>query len=358
MHVSLSSLFAAIFASNALIFLMIIIKLLNRPFPKYTTFCIMIVGLRCMIPVEFFYSITIASKKILPKLQEIGEYTIWSNLKLYQAVFFIWGFGSIFRLLYVIYLQYKTNLFIRRLPNSNKMPVLRKILESKGINRQIDLIEVPGITSPAIIGLFRTRIIIPHSLGGKNLRYILLHEIEHYIHKDLLSITLFQIMHIFYWWNPLMFFLKKEFIKLIELRADMNATKMLDKKGKAEYLQGILNIAKISNNNINPQICLGFYEKESDLVYRFKNILCEQKKKYSNLMVFVFLLLTFFSTCIVIEPYAINKNDALNTFSISDDCIIIEKNGLYDLYAGDTYLFTVDTIDGLEKITTQKETYK
>ena len=77
--------------------------------------------------------------------------------------------------------------------DSDEFDKVYKVFENTkvkmNIKRDIKLIISDNICSPCIIGMFKTKVLIPISLVDLNdskLEYIFLHELSHYKRKDLL----------------------------------------------------------------------------------------------------------------------------------------------------------------------------
>lgn len=87
-----------------------------------------------------------------------------------------------------------------------------------GVSRAIDILETDAVQSPALFGLLRLRLLLPHSLGaqfdGRELRYIFLHELAHVKRGDLWLNWLVTTLQILHWFNPLLW------LGFARLRAD------------------------------------------------------------------------------------------------------------------------------------------
>lgn len=323
----------------------------HKVHPKYFMICIGLIILRCIFPFELLYSKTIASETVLPILQNLGLTYIGTGIQLYYFVLLIWSIVSVIQLLMVLWNQQSFNKTIKKLPNSKYMPLLRNILRMQNVSAHIDLIEVPGIASPMIVGFIRPRILISNDLSEEDLYYALLHEVAHYKNHHLLFIACIQMLNIIYWWNPMIHFFKRIALQMIELQADSSVAEMLSEEERLNYLKSILNIAqKYNDKNHLKTVGLGFQEDSSALYKRFNNILRNEEKPIEKFFPCLFLLLLLLSTSFVVEPSSANPEDIQGTFHLQKDCYFLYDNGLYKLYENDEYLFTIDSINTFTNI--------
>ena len=76
-----------------------------------------------------------------------------------------------------------------------------------GVTRRVGVFESPAIMSPALIGVWRPRILLPCGMIGQtsrsDLRHVLLHELAHLRRQDLAINWLAAWLRILHWFNPL-----------------------------------------------------------------------------------------------------------------------------------------------------------
>ena len=82
-----------------------------------------------------------------------------------------------------------------------------------------------------------------------DVRYILLHELQHYKHKDSLANYLMFLTAILYWFNPIVWYALKEMRNDREIACDTSVLKMLDECDYEKYGNTLINFAeKISSS--------------------------------------------------------------------------------------------------------------
>lgn len=354
MTTSFTSFLICVVTSNLLVlFLCLLIRFSNHAIcisPHYLVSMTVFILLRLCLPYEFFYSLTIPSSRLLPFFQQIGNYRIpVFNLEIYKILVVIWLGGALIRLYNICRKQYYILKVINNLPNSPNMAMLRDILKKENIKKRISLIEVPGIVTPAIIGTWNPKIIVPYKISKKELYFVLLHEVEHYKKRDIYLISALQLLCCIYWWNPFFYIFKAITENAIELRIDSEVVKKLNFCEQLDYLQSILNVAKRHvevDKNMHSDV--GTVEKDSNLNKRFENVLNKKNNDLGKWTFGILLILVFASTTIIIEPYSIAPKDRKGTFSIPTNSYLIKKENLYELYIDGNYRFTVDSTKGFD----------
>ena len=92
------------------------------------------------------------------------------------------------------------------LQNQKARKLYKKCVAEMGIKRDIPVYSTAFLKSPIIVGMLRPRIYIPlHLISDYNetdMRYMLLHELQHYKHRDSFINCLMNIAAVIYWFNP------------------------------------------------------------------------------------------------------------------------------------------------------------
>lgn len=116
-----------------------------------------------------------------------------------------------------------------------------------GIHRPIALYISSSVTTPITFGFLHPCIILPDTilsdLSTKDIRYIFLHELQHYKRKDIFTNYAMCLFHIIYWFHPLVWYAFKEMRIDREIACDVSVLKMLDENCYAEYGNTIINFA-------------------------------------------------------------------------------------------------------------------
>jgi beta-lactamase regulating signal transducer with metallopeptidase domain len=108
-----------------------------------------------------------------------------------------------------------------------------------------NLYEGTMVSTPILIGIFRTRIILPVGMNSKHLEYILLHEQVHARRRDNLWRMIAIIAACIHWFNPLSWVFLRVLINDCELACDEKAVKCLQKEERKEYAHVLLTYAEV-----------------------------------------------------------------------------------------------------------------
>lgn len=142
------------------------------------------------------------------------------------------------------------NLERSALPLQNKevRRLYNHCLEEMGIHRDIPVYSTAFLKSPIIVGLLKPCIYLPiHLISDYNesdMRYMLLHELQHYKHKDAIASYLMNTVGVVYWFNPLVWYALKEMRNDREIACDTSVLKMLEEDDYEEYGNTLINFAE------------------------------------------------------------------------------------------------------------------
>ncbi len=359
---SISSVNMAILVSNLFIIFLVLIfrnrKILFRlGLPLLVGFVILIC-VRMIFPVEL---LPISHNVYLPDLLTtiVGETRrtrfLHDTVSWWNILELVWICGILYSSLKYFNRNHAFRKYVKKhasalSESSIQMRVFTQIkLETtkKGIQK-MQLLALPLLKSPIIYGLWKPFILIPNTLelSETEWRYVLLHEVNHYRHKDLYIKFLLHIICIIYWWNPFCRFLKNDTDTILEMRIDQT---LADTPAhKVEYLSCLLKTAsyQIENPVSIPDFSINFCD--SVLVQRFDSITKNNKRQDSYTFKITFLFFAIFlylgSYFITFEsnyfPADLFTDDII--IPTEDNCFVIEcPDGQYDFYLYGEYIETL-----------------
>ena len=121
------------------------------------------------------------------------------------------------------------------------------LIEMK-IHSRIPVYSTAFLKSPIITGLLKPCIYLPiHLISDYNesdMRYMLLHELQHYKHHDAIGSFLMNLAGVVYWFNPLVWYALKEMRDDREVACDTSVLKMLEEEDYADYGNTLINFAE------------------------------------------------------------------------------------------------------------------
>jgi bla regulator protein BlaR1 len=135
----------------------------------------------------------------------------------------------------------------RRVANDPHLQsLLRSLCSRAGVPHTPTVVLMPAGTTPALVGLRQPKILLPSDwqtlFTDRSLRHVLLHELLHIRHRDLLwnwAATAVQALH---WFNPLVWFVVSRFQADRELRCDAGALAILAPSERLDYGHTLLRI--------------------------------------------------------------------------------------------------------------------
>ena len=166
----------------------------------------------------------------------------------------IWIVGMLAMMILVI----KSSLRLRTikksalpLQNSEVRRLYNKCLNEMKITRNIPVYSTAFLKSPIIVGFLKPCIYLPiHLISDyheSDMRYMLLHELQHYRHKDAIANYLMNFAGVLYWFNPFVWFALREMRNDREVACDTSVLKMLEEDDYENYGNTLINfIEKVS----------------------------------------------------------------------------------------------------------------
>lgn len=124
----------------------------------------------------------------------------------------------------------------------------RKCLHEMKIKRDIPIYSTAYLKSPALSGMLKPGIYLPTHLIShgslEDIRFILLHELQHYKHRDALTAHLMNGARILYWFHPLVRMALREMRSDREIACDASVLQMLEESDYASYGHALLRFAE------------------------------------------------------------------------------------------------------------------
>ena len=166
-------------------------------------------------------------------------------------LFILWCIGIFIMILLIT----KSMLRFHNMKNSAlplQNPAVRTLyyecLDEMHIKKPIPIYSTAFLKSPIIAGLLKPCIYMPIHLisdyNANDIKYMLMHELGHYKHKDALANYFMNIIGILYWFHPLVWYSLKEMKNDREVACDTSVLKLLDEGDYEDYGNTLINFAE------------------------------------------------------------------------------------------------------------------
>lgn len=257
------------------------------------------------------------------------------------------------------------------LQSSRVRQVFYECLSEMGINRTIPIYSTAFLKSPVTAGFIKPRIYMPIHLisdfNPKDIRYMLLHELQHYRHRDVFIGYLMNLAGIIYWFNPFIWYALKEMKCEREIACDSSVLQMLPKEDYADYGNTLINFAeKISLSPFPFTTGIGgSLEQMSRRIFNIVNFRQETYGKKIRGIVIYFLIASFLfglapilSTYAAEQEYYIFHKDGRNITYLDLTSEFAGFYGSFVLYDEDADTWKIYNKDAALKRVSPNSTYK
>lgn len=244
----------------------------------------------------------------------------------------IWITGIIVITVLTIYAWLKIKKIKRTttgLKNTEILLLFDRCRQSLNISGRLIVGESPLIKSPMTFGLFKTYVVLPAHfdewLSMKDIKYILLHELNHYKHNDIAANFLTVIYQILYWFNPLVWMAFRKMRLDREIACDMAVLNSLDEHSYIEYGNTIIKFAAKASQPKNFTLANHLNGSKEQITIRIKKIASFTKDtnllKLKSIAIFMFVGLLVVGQIPFISAFADENNryDFKNNQTVHED---------------------------------------
>lgn len=286
----------------------------------------------------------------------------------------IWIIGILAMILLVIRSRHHLNTLKRSalpLQNREVRILYNKCLNELGITTDIPIYSTAFLKSPVVVGLSKPCIYLPiHLISdycATDMRYMLLHELQHYKHKDAYGNYLMNLAGALYWFNPFVWFALKEMRNDREIACDTSVLELLNENDYKDYGNTLINFAEKVSLTPFP-FTSGISGSMKQMQKRIVNIATYKKpskwKKAKGITAWGIIAMIFLSSAPMLSTYAADKE--LYQWDTSKENIsIIELSEYFNGYEGSFVLYDLKSdkwdiynIDYASSRTAPNSTYK
>ena len=175
---------------------------------------------------------------------------------IHTLLVFFWSIG-IFIMFFLLYRSVKQvkALHSSALPLQNEElnALYIECLNEVNSKHTIPIYSTAFLKSPVLAGFLHPRIYLPihlisdfnaGTISATDIRYMLLHELQHYKHKDILIGYLINTVNVFYWFNPIIWYFLKRIRQERELACDSAVLQLLKETEYKSYGNTLINFAE------------------------------------------------------------------------------------------------------------------
>ena len=231
-------------------------------------------------------------------------------------------------------------------------PEVRRLYDSckneMNIKKEVPVFSTAFLKSPVFVGFLRPRIYLPiHLISDykkSDMRYMLLHELQHYKHKDSLAGYLMNLTVVIYWFNPFVWYALKEMHNDREIACDTSVLNMLEEDDYKDYGNTLINFAeKISLSPFPFASGLGGNRKQ--IKRRIINIASYEKPTFmKNLKGITAFMLT--SVLVIgLAPFATTyaaDGSRYQWNALSENISYVDLSSYFDKYEGCFVLYDLE----------------
>ena len=308
-------------------------------------FCI----IRLMIPIELPWTKELWGGEIYNRVYDVVRYEVVSGINIYQMFGLIWMAGALFFFIKLTIRYIKLTKMLDRIPvkkDERAESVLTTVLKDK--EKRPEIMKTSAVQIPCCVGVFHKRILIPaKEYSDEELYYIILHEYTHLKNNDVLTKLLINSICAVYWWNPLVYLLRKDMQQSLEIRCDGLVSKKMDSISRSNYLAVML--AEFKDNchadefkKYHSSVMPLFEEHSEKLIERFQ-LVSDRKNGTSvkgNLVataIAICLLMASYSFVLQSQyacPIEEIETDDISYSVDSNNSYIVVRDGEYILHTG------------------------
>jgi beta-lactamase regulating signal transducer with metallopeptidase domain len=174
-----------------------------------------------------------------------------AGASLVQAVQYLWLLGAASYFAVVLAAHWRLAWSLRgQAPAAEERVVslLAQCRNELGLRREVRVIESPQITTPAVFGFLRPRLLLPAGMVGElsheQLRFVILHELVHVKRRDVLLNWLLVVVQALHWFNPVVWLAFRRLRADRELVCDAAVLSLLNPAERHTYGGTLIKLAE------------------------------------------------------------------------------------------------------------------
>ncbi len=223
-----------------------------------------------------------------------------------------------------------------------------RCLSDTDITKNIPIYSTAYLKSPVIVGFWKPCIYLPiHLISDDNetdIRYMLLHELQHYKHKDGITNHLMNLAGIVYWFNPLVWYTLKEMRSDQEIACDTSVLKLLESEDYVAYGNTLINFAEKISLTPFP-FASGISGNMKQMKRRILNIVSYERpnlpKNLKSITAFLLISVLLLGLTPFVSTYAADENH-YHWNTSAKNCTEIDLTNYFGEYEGSFVLYDLE----------------
>ena len=244
------------------------------------------------------------------------------------------------------------------LQNQKIQRLYQRCLSDTGITKNIPIYSTAYLKSPVIVGFWKPLIYLPiHLISDDNetdIRYMLLHELQHYKHQDGIANVLMNLAGIIYWFHPLVWYALKEMHNDREVACDSSVLNLLESENYVAYGNTLINFAEKISLTPFP-FASGISGNMKQMKRRILNIVSYERptlqKKLKSITAFLLTSILLLAFAPFVSTYVADETH-YHWNTSSKNCSEIDLTNYFGEYEGSFVLY--DLKKGIWKIHDRK----
>lgn len=223
-----------------------------------------------------------------------------------------------------------------------------RCLSDTDITKNIPIYSTAYLKSPVIVGFWKPCIYLPIYLisddNETDIRYMLLHELQHYKHKDGITNHLMNLAGIVYWFNPLVWYTLKEMRSDQEIACDTSVLKLLESEDYVAYGNTLINFAEKISLTPFP-FASGISGNMKQMKRRILNIVSYERpnlpKNLKSITAFLLISVLLLGLTPFVSTYAADENH-YHWNTSAKNCTEIDLTNYFGEYEGSFVLYDLE----------------
>ena len=172
--------------------------------------------------------------------------------------------------------------------------LLERCAALMGVSARVPLVSTDAVSSPALFGLIRPRLLVPEgilrNLSANDLRFVFLHELAHLKRRDILVSWLATLLQVAHWFNPVIWYAFHRMRADREVACDALALSCVAPEEAAQYGRTLVDILDSIHVGRRVPGMAGILEDRSQLKRRITMIALFKSSSYRWSILAVLLL--------------------------------------------------------------------